>query len=315
MSNVLSERAVLMRFSLGLPGQHRKDKKTTQKVKQSEGLGENAGKWITDLYPEGALDAVKKKQTEARSYHNKVTFPFGCRSDDDEAGTPAISGIGILPACMIMEYNDTMRRFRGEMERLADDFLSNPQQWVDWAVKEHNGTFDPKNYPGRTKDELGNVQFDPEEYRKVMRKKFYLRSEPLPVPDAEQFSANVSALLGTDIESVNIRVADSGKEAQRELMRRLMEPVRAMAAKLVEEPKPGKKDVVYRDTLIENIKEIADLAPKLNLFGDAQIDAFIAEVASLGNFSPDDLRKDKALRSQAGKEADAIAKKMAGYKL
>jgi len=215
MKSMLSERAVLMRFSAGLPGQHRKDKKTTSEVKASKGLGANAGKWITDLYPDGALDAVKSKQGEARAYHDKVTFPFGCRSDDTEGATPAIAGIGILPAAMILEYGDKMRQFAGEINFLVDEFLANPQQWVDWAIAEHNGTFEPKNYPGCLRDSAGVIQFDADTFRKEMKKRFYLRSEPLPVPDAEQFSANVTALLGTDAETVNLRVRDAGIEAQR----------------------------------------------------------------------------------------------------
>lgn len=314
--NQLQDRAVLMRFSAGLSGQHRKDKKTTAEVKSSKGLGNDAGKWITDLYPKGALDAVKSKQGEARSYHDKVTFPFGCRGDDNgDESTPAIAGIGILPAALILEYGEKMRQFRGESEKLIAEFLEKGQQWVDWAVAEHNGTFEPKNYPGCTKDEWGVVSFDPAEFKAKMGKRFYLRSEPLPVPNAEQFSANVQALLGSDTQSVDLRVRDAGLEAQRELMRRLIAPVKAMAEKLSEASKAGKDDIVFRDTLIGNIKEIAELAPKLNIYGDAAIDTFCSEVGALADFSPADLRDDKGLRSQAVTQAEATLKRLEGYKL
>jgi len=311
--NQLAERAVLMRFSAGLPGQHRGDKKTTMEVKVSKGLGQNAGKWVKDLYPDGALDSLKQKQNEARKYHDTVTLPFGVKSADagDDDKTPAIAGIGILPATLIMEYGEKMRGFKAETEALLESgFLADPQKWIDWARAEHNGTFEPANYPGCT--ESG---FDAEAFRSAMRKKVYLRTEPLPVPDAEHFSAMVGSLLGTDVESVNIRVRDSAVEAARELMRRLIEPVRAMAVKLAEAPKDGKDSPIFRDTLVGNLQDIAALAPKLNLTGDAQIDAFASEVAALARYSPDALRTSGATRAEAARKADEITRKMAAYKL
>ncbi len=323
--NQLAERAVLMRFSAGLPGQHRGDKKTTNEVKASKGLGQGAGKWVKDLYPDGALDSLKKKLNEARAYHDSVTLPFGVKGADagDDEKTPAIAGIGILPAALIVEYGDKLRAFRSEVETLLESgFLANPRQWIDWAVQEHNGTFDPSNYPGCAKDVSGAVQFDCEAFKAAMRKKVYLRTEPLPVPDAEHFSAMVGSLLGTDVESVNLRVRDSGVEAARELMRRLIQPVTHMAAKCAgvvcqcsqckgKLPAGGS----FKDTLVGNIQDIAALAPKLNLTGDAQIDAFTKEVAALTAYSPDALRASDATRAQAAAKADEIAKRMASYKL
>jgi len=311
--NTLAERAVLMRFSAGLPGQHRGDKKTTSEVIASRSLGNNAGKWVKDLYPEHALKPLKQKLHEARAYHDSVTLPFGVKGDDagEESKTPAIAGIGILPAALIMEYGDKMRVFRSEVESLLESgFLANPEQWIEWARGEHNGTFDPANYPGCSAD-----SFDADAFRSVMRKKVYLRTEPLPVPDAEHFSAMVGSLLGTDVESVNIRVRDSAIEAARELMRRLIEPVLAMAAKLAEAPKEGKDCPIFRDTLVSNIQDIAKLAPALNLTGDAQIDAFTKEVEALTRYAPDTLRSDQFTRAEAARKADEIAKRMSSYKL
>ncbi len=313
MMNKLAERAVLMRFSAGLPGKHRGDKKTTAEVKAEKNLGKDSGKWVKDLYPEHALKALSQKQGEARAYHDSVTLPFGVKGDDagDDSKTPAIAGIGILPAALIMEYGDKMRVFRDEVQSLLESgFLANPEQWISWARQEHNGTFDPANYPGCSAD-----AFDADKFREVMRKKVYLRTEPLPVPDAEHFSAMVGSLLGTDVESVNIRVRDSATEAARELMRRLTEPVRAMAVKLAEAPKEGKDCPIFRDTLVGNIQDIAKLAPVLNLTGDAQIDAFTKEVEALTRYSPDVLRSDEFTRKEAARKADEIAKRMSSYKL
>ena len=297
MSSYLTERAVLMRLAAGLPGEHRQDKRTTEEVKRDRALGANAGKWVKELYPEIALESVKGVVTEARQYHARVTLPFD-------------SGIGILPAALIMEYGDKMKGYAGKIAELADEFCGKGQEWVSWALAEHNGTFDPKNYPGA--DAGGKV--NSEVFAQKMRKRFYLRAEPLPVPDAAHFTQSVTSLLGVDAESVNLRVRDAGIGAQIELMKRLIEPVKVMAVKLAEQPKGDKEDIIFRDTLVSNLQDIANLGPKLNLADDPQINAFCREVGALV-VRAQSLRDDKALRSAKAAEAAALAAKMEAYKV
>lgn len=304
----LAERAVLMRLSIGCPGEQRQDPGLTGEVKAEHKLGAQSGRWVKSLYPPEALKGIKKLDNEARAYHAAVTLPFD-------------AGIGILPAALIVEYGDRIRQFQGMRANLVEnEFLKDPDKWIDWAVINHNGTFDPDQYPGCTR-RVSNTpgdkvyDFDPDEFRSVMREKFSFRCEPLPVPDAAHFEGTLSSLLGVDAEGVNVRVADAMQEGMRELMRRLIEPVKAMAAKLSEAPKGGKEDVIFRDSLIGNVKEIAELAPKLNISGDPQVDAFAKEMAGLANYAPDTLRKDKATRAEAAKAASAMLDRLAGYKL
>jgi hypothetical protein len=114
---------------------------------------------------------------------------------------------------------------------------------------------------------------------------------------------------------VDLRINEAAVEGQRELMRRLMAPVRAMATKLAEVPADGKACPIFRDTLIGNLKEIAGLAPKLNIGGDAQIDQFAREIGQLALYHPDHLRRDPSERDVAQMHAAALLAKMDGYRL
>lgn len=289
----LGERAILMRFSAGLPGEEREDHRVSAEVKSEKNLGQNSGKWEKRLYPKEALATVKTKINEFRSYHDSVTLPFD-------------TGIGILPAALIQEYTDKAREFKGQIQNTFETtFLADPEKWIEWARREHNGTFEPDNYPGF--DSMGN--FNPDEFRAVMRKKLYVRNEPLPVPNAEHFASQVASLLGTDLESVDLRVADASKEAQRELMRRLIEPVQHMAQTLSKE-----KPKIY-ETLIGNIRDIVRVASALNLTGDPEIDRLIADVETLTRYSAKVLKDSSVTRSEAQKAAQATLDRLAGYKL
>ena len=112
-----------------------------------------------------------------------------------------------------------------------------------------------------------------------------------------------------------MRVQDAEVEAKRELVRRMVEPLRAMATKLAEQPKDGRSDVIFRDTLIDNVREIVQLAPKLNLSGDPAIDAFVAEMEGLTRYNPETLRKDKATRAGVAEKAADTLKRLSGYQL
>lgn len=285
-----------MRFSAGLPGEQRQDNQLTEDVKREKSLGARSGKWEKFLFPPEALKGIKAKQNEARAYHDSVTLPFD-------------TGIGILPAPLIKDYGDRMRQFKGEIENLVEvDFLSDPQKWIDWAQREHNGTFNPDNYPG-CELVAGVVEFQPDEFRKAMRPKFYFRSEPLPVPDSTHFANTVASLLGTDLDSVNERVRDASLEAQRELMKRILAPVKHMAATL------GKDKPRIYDTLIGNVKDICKLAPALNLADDPQLNALVKECEALTRYSAETLRESESTRAEARKAAEAMVAKLSGYKI
>lgn len=282
----LAERAVLMRMSAGLPGKNRKDRTLTETVKSEKSLGSHSGAWIKQRWPDWALEPLEKVVNEARAYHAAVTLPFD-------------SGIGILPAALIMEYGDRMREFKGRFDCLRDShFKAKYPDMVAWAQAEHNGTFDPTDYP---------------EVDEVLES-FYFRTEPLPVPDAAHFQGTLSSLLGVDAESVNLRVADAMQEAQKELMKRIIEPVRAMAATLSKPAKDGKSPV-FRDTLVGNLKDIAKLAPKLNLADDPKIGEFVADINKLTLYDPDTLRKSVQTRTDVQRMAADTLKKLEAYKL
>ena len=278
----LKNRAVLMRLNIGMPGENRQDTDLSEKVKAEHALGQKAGKWIKQLYPPVALEPIKKLDNEARAYHGAVTLPFD-------------NGIGILPAALIMEYSEKMKEFASRRAHLVDThFLARYAEWVEWARVNHNGTFDESLYPGA--DEV--------------REKFYFKTEPIPVPDSKHFETNVASLLGVDTDSVDARVADAEKKGQAELLKRMIGPVKHMVDTL-------KKDAPrIFDTLTGNIAEIADLAPKLNITGDAAIDGFAAELKTLTRWHSDVLRNSgKATRDEARAAAERVLEKLNGYKL
>jgi hypothetical protein len=301
-SATLAERAVLMAFSAGCPGNSRTDHAVTRKIKAEQKLGSHAGNWGSTLYPENALKLVNRKINEARNYHNAVTLRFA-------------DGVGILPAALIVEYGNRMRQFKGELDNLMKTtFLHEPKRWIDWARKEHNGNFNPDFYPGCESVLVGDkmeIVFNEEVFKEEMTKKFYLNCDPMPVPDAAHFVGTVASLLGTDLQSVSNRVEDATRDAVKKLFVRMIEPVAHMVETL------GKESPRIFETLTGNIKEIAELAPKLNIMDDPEVNEAAASLKQLADqWNAESLRKgDEKVKLQAKEDAEAVLKRLSGYKM
>jgi hypothetical protein len=73
-------------------------------------------------------------------------------------------------------------------------------------------------------------------------------------------------------------------------------------------------DAIFRDSLIENITEICEILPRLNINDDTDLEQMRQDVLNkVAAFSPDTLRQDKTLRSDTASETKAIMDKMAAF--
>ena len=104
------------------------------------------------------------------------------------------------------------------------------------------------------------------------------------------------------------RVKDREAEAMKDLFVRLNTVIEHFAEKLSD------KEAIFRDSLVENVIELVNLLPKLNVVGDADLESLRKETQKkLCAYEPDTLRKDAKVRDKAAGDAKAILDKMAGY--
>ena len=151
----------------------------------------------------------------------------------------------------------------------------------------------------------------------ALRDKFAIRYRIVPVPDARHFMADLAQgeteRVRRDIEQqVRIRLND----AQRDLYRRLGEAVERVGERLREDE--NGKPLVFRDSLIENIRELVDVVPRLNIFADDDLTMLCREVKDkFAGIEPDALRPsgrfDPNLRRQVKRDADALTAQFSGY--
>ena len=245
------------------------------------GAGHDAGRWIKNLLPEAALRPIGELDSEIRRFHYQRTLPW---TDD---------GRRILPTAAFVDYMAQMRAHRTARDARVRTFLDNYARHLAEARRILNGTFNPADYP------------DPG----VIHRRFSFRLDSAPVPDAADFRV---ALHDEDLDelrgSVQSQVERAEQIARNDLLLRIAEPLTHMVNRLAD------RDAVFRDSLIENLKEIAGVIPSLNITGDPRIESLRVGITSeLTRFSPDALRADPTLRAGTAAKAQAILDKMSDW--
>ena len=107
---------------------------------------------------------------------------------------------------------------------------------------------------------------------------------------------------------VNARVESATTKAMHEAWQRLYDRVKHISDKLHDHK------AIFRDTMIDNTKELCDVLKRLNVNDDDNLEQLRAEVEqSFTKEHPESLRNDPHLRSRKANEASDIMKRMGAY--
>ena len=237
-----------------------------------------------------AFKQIGKVQNASRTTHNTLTLPW----NDD--------GARIISAETYETYSKTMRQYRKEMEKAVEAFLADYANHVKQAKKDLGKMFREDDYP--TKE--------------FVQGKFGFDVEITPVPTARDFRAKISdkdsAAIAADIERRNRAKLDA---AIKDVWERISKVTEKMIDKLDNyKPREGLKDVdgIFRDSLVENIRDLAGLMPSLNITGDPALKKIHRDILDgLCKYDAKDLRDDAKIRSQTSKKAKAIYDKVSQY--
>lgn len=275
MSNALQERAMLVNLSISSWTASKKDNKASESVKSQNAAASKAGWFNKRLIDPAALQPIGKMEGRIRDFHYRFTLAWGDNGDR------------VLPGAAFMEYTDGLRKLKSEFEDEVHLFKRNYPQLVQDARTMLGSMYDPGDYPDAN----------------TIMARFDVRTSFSPVPDAADFRVDVGQEAIDEIKaSITANVESRLVGAARECWVRLEEVVRAMRDKLVDEK------AVFRDSLVENIRTVAQVLPKLNIMNDANLDITLDAVRVYLLVNPDDLRKSLKLRRATMEHADDILK-------
>lgn len=229
------------------------------------------------------LQTVKDYATASRMWWAKVSLPWF------DSGPRAYAAVKHLD--LITEIGDRQRQFT----EYVDDFLRCYPAARAHREFEMGALFDASQFP----------------HIEVVRSKFRFSFDFSPVPNTEDLRI-VEGLVDPDelVKELRGREAARVTEAMREATRKLYSVVKKMHDTMsIKIGDPGAK---FNDSKLENILELVEIMPGLNLVDDPELIKLTKEAKKLATRSPDELRKDEHKREAAAREAKALATKLKG---
>jgi hypothetical protein len=278
--NILNK-AVLVKLSISQYNPRRTDDKITREVIDNHGAKRDAGIWVKNVIDPKTLSGVGNSAVKIRSTHYRLSLPW---ADD---------GVRILPTTMYTVYQDEMRKCKKEFDANVTEFINKYPQYVEEARKALNGMFNESDYPGIM----------------TLREKFGIAMDFRPLPSGSDFRVTLAKDDLADMQqNVDKRVHDAVNDAMKDLWQRLAQPIRHMIERLKD------PDTVFRNTIVDNLKEIIDVIPSLNIVDDKELTAMVKECKEkLLKHTPEDLREVKEIRIDVKNQAEKLLKKMEGY--
>jgi predicted HAD superfamily Cof-like phosphohydrolase len=127
----------------------------------------------------------------------------------------------------------------------------------------------------------------------------------MPIPDVADFRVEI---LDSEKQAFLDRMKEQENNALADCWSRLHDVV-AKAAQKLNDPK-----AVFRDSLIENIQDMCQLLPKLNVMDNPELEAMRVQVESLlTSVNPDNVRKSVSERRDTAAKLDDITAKMSAF--
>lgn len=281
----LSTRAMLVKLRISRWGMKRTDSEVSQEIASMKQSKVSLGKFTKILLSSEALDAYRQAARECRRTHNAMTLPW------DE-------GTGLLPSALYFKYTEAISKQRDEALQHVTAFVREYEE--QWAAglkdyrKDLGSLFDEGDYP------------EP----KYVASKFGIQIRTFPISDPNDFRVSLGAGTQKAVKEQMYQDFQADlQDAMRKPFTRLYDVVRKVHDRLSD------SDAIFRDSLIENVRELIEVLPALNVLNDPELDALIRQTdKAIGAVSDiKALRKDPKYRKQVAKSANDILIKMKGY--
>lgn len=271
----LQDKSILIDLSLHSFATSRTDARVSGEVLMAKSATGDSGRWVTKLLPKEATHPIAQLDGQIRKTHRQQTLPWSDK------------GPRILPSANFDSYMQKMRQLRHQREELVQAFRRTYPIYLDQARRTLGALYNPANYPSA--EEAAHM--------------FEFRINATPVPHENDFriQLNSPAELQSLQRDLQTQIKNAENNAVTDLFQRIAEPLARMAERLSD------PEAKFRNTLVTNLTEIADLIPSLNVTNNPRLNDIHQTIRSqLAYYTPDALRNSPADRNAAASKAAAI---------
>lgn len=266
-------RAMLVSLRISAWSARKYDRKVSQDTATAHGTTLDAGRYNKHLLPgdAGSYKALVSHVANLRVSHYAQTLAW---SDD---------GWRLLPVKNYSAYTDMLRQGFHTADTLLSEFCTEYPSLQNDARRILNGMYSDTDYPSNIRSRYGwSVEY-------------------APVPCGTDFRVTLAA---GEIEAIAARTEERVKQAfsdaQQDAVKRLADCLSRIHERLAQ------PNAIFRDSLIGNARELCDVLTRLNLTGDAQLEALRRQTEILAASDPQTLRDNPDVRVSTANEAQSI---------
>lgn len=234
------------------------------------------------LMPATALKDVNSSLTAIRSHFYESTLPWRDKGDR------------LLTRKMYMDFVEKHEDLKRKAVVAIEKFITEvyPRE-LDRAEFRMGDMFNPGDYPSQA--ELWDM--------------YKVRLDFEPVGDASDFRVDMDQRHVDSIrESIERGVNERIASAMREVWGRLAKTLKHFHDRMAD------TDATFKKATVDNLREIAEILPKLNVLDDPDLEAIRQDIEQhLVDHDAADLRKDSVKRQEVTTEAKRIMDTMDGF--
>lgn len=285
----IKNRAMLASITVSVWSGRKLDRKATDKVNSDHGANSDVARVNKSLLARTALAEIKQIEGRARTMLYARTLPW------------MNDGQRILSVHAFDAFARDCRKYEAEFNVAVDNFVAGYPDFVAQARVDMNGLFNESDYPDAAE----------------IRARFNFKRSIAPLSDDADFRVDGMADADAIRAEIAAEFAATMGAAIGDAYKRIAETVGTMASKLAAfSPAKGKGDTstgIFRDSLVENVRELVDLLPGLNVTNDPKLAEITTRMVALCRYDADALRDDGALRRDIAAQAAEIARDVSDY--
>jgi len=278
----LTTKALLVSLKISQWSARKLDRKETAELALKHGTAVDVARVNKSLLPMSlTLEAIHKKTTAMRRDYYCNSLPWGQE------------GVSVIKTDGYMEFTRLMSGHIHEWRGLVDDFILDYPNLQAAARRLLNGMYRDEDYPA------------PES----LRRKFAAEVRFFPIPEQGDWRV---VLNDEEMEELRKQtrddIAQSQSIAMRDAWKRVHEVVEHAVGRL------GDEKAVFRDSLIDNAREMCRVMSVLNVVDDPNLEAIRSEIErTLCKHTAEGLRSAPDVRADVADKMRAIMDKMGAF--